>query len=262
MMKKSLFLSLTLISTVLLTACGGGGGSNNPTPMVNNGNTNSGNQNPKPTTPAIIGTTTTNNGSQTNSDKLNTSIQGNQLNLNNATANRANNVATATSATTDKNIVVVNGQKITFMPAGFNTPKIEMVANNTHRVGGGSNLQYTRYGYLREGSNAPVLFAQGNLAEKMPTTGKATYKGSSAHVHNGKVELKDATFNVDFSAKKLTGTIGSDTNLSATINGNSFSGTQGIYTTNGKFYGPNAEELGGVYKNHTGNISGAFGAKK
>lgn len=258
-MKKSALLGLSL-ATALLTACGGGGGSSNPTPMVNNNGSggNSGNNNGGTT---VVGTTTNNN-AQTNTDKLDTTIQGNLLNLNNATAKRANNSATTTAATTDKNIVVVNGQKLTFMQTGISSNAINMDATNMARTGGSSNLQYTRYGYLREGSNAPVLFAQGNLAEKMPTSGEATYTGQSAHVHNGNVELRNAKFSVNYAAKTVTGKIGTDINLSAKINGNTFSGQQGIYTTDGKFYGPNAEEMGGVYKNTTGNISGAFGAKK
>lgn len=261
-MKKSALLGLSL-ATALLTACGGGGGSSNPTPMVNN-NGGGGNNNGGTT----VISTTTNNNAQTNIDKLDTTIQGNLLNLNDATTKRANNSATATAATTNKNIVVVNGQKLTFMQTGIGGNTINMNANNMARTGGSSNLQYTRYGYLREGSNAPVLFAQGNLAEKMPTTGQFIYTGKAAHIQNGEVKIKDAEFDVNYANKQISGQIRDEGTrntiaiLSAEIDGNKFNGTVGTFTTTGHFYGPNAEEMGGVYKNTTGNISGAFGAKK
>lgn len=131
------------------------------------------------------------------------------------------------------------------------------------RVGGSSNLAYTRYGYIREGvDGTPHLFAQGVTTTNMPTTGTATYTGSAAHLQNGQIGLVDARFNVNYGTKNLTGTVGT-TALSATITGNTFSGTHanGISTT-GRFYGNNAAELGGTYRNANGSVAGAYGAKK
>lgn len=276
-MKKSALLGLSL-ATALLTACGGGGGSSNPTPMVNNGNTNtsntntgntnSGNQNPKPTTPTIIDTTTANNGTQTN-NKTDTTIAGTKLNL--SQANNRVSSSQVTTATPNINVVVVNGQQIKFIPEnGVNivSNTINISDANSTRIGGGSrNLQYTRYGYVKQGQDS-FLFAQGQKTATMPTTGQAIYTGKAAHIHNGEVKLKDAEFDVNYANKQISGQIRDEGTrntiaaLSAKIDGNTFSGTVGTFSTNGHFYGPNAAEMGGVYKNAIGNISGAFGAKK
>ena len=84
-----------------------------------------------------------------------------------------------------------------------------------------------------------------------------------------------STFNVDFGAKKLNGTVAvghwNPVALTAKINGNQFSGTStaGIQTT-GRFYGPQAAEMGGVFNGETPSNNagvnfkwiGSFGAKK
>ena len=72
-----------------------------------------------------------------------------------------------------------------------------------------------------------------------------------------------ALFDVDFGSKKITGDIdmgsGQKINLAGDISGASFSGTSGNTEMRGNFFGPQAAELGGVFK---GSLSGAFGAKK
>lgn len=257
-MKKLTFVGLTILSTAILTACGGGGGSSPATPMVNSGTPGG-----SSSSPVDVG-----NSNNTNT-KMDATIAGNQISLNN-TKNTVN--LTKTTATSDKNIVVVNGQNITFMPANTTGAIITINSPNLTRIGGGSQLQYTRYGYVKEGSNSPFLFAQGHLTSDMPKTGSAIYQGNAAHVENGMVNIKDVTFDVNYAKGEISGQVRpqgkatTDVILSAKISGNSFSGSVGTglnkVTTTGQFYGPQAAEMGGVYQNERGNMSGAFGAKK
>lgn len=273
-MKKLTFVGLTILSTAILTACGGGGGSSPATPMVNSG----GSSNSSANVGNVSNGSNTSSPSNNTNTKVDTSIAGNQINLNNANKHTIGTV-TKTTATSDKNIVVVNGQSITFTPAGISSGKTYNIQNSTingvtlTRVGGGDRqLQYTRYGYVKEGSSSPFLFAQGHLTSDMPKTGKAIYTGNSAHVQNGAVSVKDVVFDVNYATGVISGEIRpegkltTDLALSAKISGNSFSGSVGTglnkVTTTGQFYGPKAAEMGGVYKNEHGNISGAFGAKK
>ena len=78
---------------------------------------------------------------------------------------------------------------------------------------------------------------------------------------------------VDFGAKKLDGEITVDAikvPLTANINGNQFSGTSAAgINTDGRFYGPQAAEMGGVFNGEMANgiggfykLIGSYGAKK
>lgn len=237
---KKFILPLAGLAALGLSACGGssgGGTASTPTPI--------------PTAP----TTTP----QTPTSSSDSGIQGNIMKV----ANSRAGVVSKTAATTTVNKVVIDGQAVDFIPSGFTVGKLNMRAGNMDRIGGSSNLAYTRYGYIREGvGGTPYLFAQGVVTNNMPTTGTATYTGQAAHLQNGQVDLVDARFNVNYGTKNLTGTVGT-TALSATISGNSFAGTHanGI-TTTGRFYGNNAAELGGTYSNANGSVAGAYGAKK
>lgn len=173
-----------------------------------------------------------------------------------------------TAATTQVNKVVINGQILDFVPAHFSAGKLNMRSGNIDRVGGGNlQLSYTRYGYIREGSAGPAVFAQGEVTpiNAVPKTGTATYQGSAAHVVPGEVSLVDSSFTVDFAKQQVQGVIkapAGDVNLAATINGNAFSGVHNGMQTQGMFYGSQAQELGGVYADTTGLVSGAYGAKR
>lgn len=259
-MKHTSLITALAIATLALTACGGGSDKstgNVATPVINNSGNNGGGN---------TGGNTGNNGV----NAARTGIQGNIIAITN---NKAGN-NTATAATKDIEHIVVNGQTIDFIPAGFSTGTIDMRANNTVRVGSGNNgrnLSQSYYGYFKEGVNGtPHLFSQGNTTTRMPQSGKVNYVGNAVNVAtstDGKshaITTPTANFSVDFGAKTLTGQINNTTRveLSGTVNGNRFSGTKNGVTTNGYFYGDNAAELGGTYKNANGTVSGAYGAKK
>lgn len=268
-MKRTLLVLGLATAAISLTACGGGGHhsvDNVATPVVNNSanNTNTNNAN------AGNGASNTASNTTNTANTAKTGIQGNIIAIKNHKA--GNN--TAIGATKNIASIVINGQAIDFIPAGFSVGSIDLRANNMARVGSGNNgrnLIHSYYGYLKEGTNGtPHLFSQGNVTTAMPQSGKANYTGNAVNVStsaDGKshaISTSTANFSVDFGAKTLTGQINSanKVELAGTIKNNGFSGTKNGITTNGYFYGNNAAELGGTYKNANGTISGAYGAKK
>lgn len=112
----------------------------------------------------------------------------------------------------------------------------------------------------------------------MPSSGVASYSGDSIiSADTDKLPDEDyvkgsSTFSADFGNKKLTGTISAGNvdvvKVDANISGNGFAGTaksdllnsQG--TAEGKFYGENAKELGGLVKANDNSWGAAFAAKK
>lgn len=130
-----------------------------------------------------------------------------------------------------------------------------------------------------------TMIAHGKLTEDMPSSGKASYTGHAIYYGNGTTNamfdpnksVGTTQFNVDYGAKTITGTIKDDAkllqdiHLEGKISGNSFAGTKtnnynGGKTdveVNGRFFGPQAAEMGGVFNSkNTDDILGAFGAKK
>ncbi|MFL1731392.1 transferrin-binding protein-like solute binding protein [Moraxella oculi] len=235
-LNPSYSLVLASLTALSMTACSSGGGSSVPAAKPANV------VNSQPSAPTAQTTT----------------IQGNKMNIVNGKANGS----TAITNSPSTNKVVVNGQAVDFIPNGFSVRTLNLTASNMARVGGGSNLAYTRYGYVREGKTGEAyLFAQGNPTTKMPTTGTATYTGQGVHFENGANSNVNASFQVNYGDKNLSGTVG-NVSLKAIITGNTFAGNQGGISTKGQFYGANAAELGGTYRNADGSVAGAYGAKK
>lgn len=150
---------------------------------------------------------------------------------------------------------------------------------------------YANYGWYRDDFiNGIALFYQGIATNpsQMPQTGTATYKGYAIGLDTK--EISDAaptddyehagqyygisTLNADFANKKLTGELndwqdkyGNPTSakptisIDASIKENTFQGkanTNGY--TEGKFYGANAEEIAGGFREN--GLHGVFGGKK
>ena len=165
------------------------------------------------------------------------------------------------------------------------------------------HLNYARYGWVyfyppdddRDYVGREYFFAHGQPTElagkdAMPVEGKAVYRGY-ALVSYGSSPTSfapsryDARFNVDFGAKTLSGNLKADkedymssVEFKAKINGNTFSGDTayfdkssnynvGVYTEGG-FYGPQAQELSGVFSGRAEakwdypTFKGSFGASK
>ena len=158
---------------------------------------------------------------------------------------------------------------------------ITMLSSGTRIIASDSGLSYSRFGTyfgldktdaeIANGAQATptnYLFSMGQVTTNMPTTGTAVYNGLSLGSSTGNLyEQGTSTFNVDFGAKTISGTVSNaaySADLRGTISGASFSGAHNGVNMSGNFYGPNAAELGGVY-NGTSNgrsVVGSFGAKR
>ncbi|WP_192894852.1 transferrin-binding protein-like solute binding protein [Rodentibacter pneumotropicus] len=140
------------------------------------------------------------------------------------------------------------------------------------------SIEYSRYGRGESPTTGGdlVLFSQGHDVTVLPT-GKATYEGGFLGLLGfGKNVSGIAHFDVDFANKKIDGRFERDVKVgytpyfrfSGSIAGNKFEGkgTSEDYSAGsnldikGRFYGPNAEELGGIYESDA--TKGAFGASQ
>ena len=281
-----------------LTACNGSGGSDGLN--YNGGSNNNGSNN-------------NNNGSNNNNGGAN-NIGGGGSNLNNGGSNN-NNIAPApaptpspsqsydgvaipaeidnggktahqTISSNNFDKITVNGIDITLKNPGISAGTFTRITQRDETtVVSGNYLSHMRFGSYTDvshnnnpNSNPAYVFAVGSVTPQadMPKSGKATYSGLAlASPIGGVYEEGTSTFNVDFGAKKLNGTVAvgrwNPVALTAKINGNQFSGTStaGIQTT-GRFYGPQAAEMGGVFNGETPSNNagvnfkwiGSFGAKK
>lgn len=230
------------IMSCLLNACGGSDApstSSTPTPNSNSNTTNN---------PFGTGLSSKDASKPNANTTLDTSIQGVAASI---SSSGSSSGFRATTATPNINTVVIGDKSITL---GSNLTT-------------GTKFSHVSYGYLGREST-PTLFVQGKTSSSVPSTGKATYRGSAIHVtagnSNATTQIAQASFDVDFDKKTLKGTINTPqkVNLEANISGNRFSGTASGISTTGYFYGDKADELGGLYRNTNGTVSGAYAAKK
>ena len=201
------------------------------------------------------------------------------------------NVTTKTVALTSANLYKINvdGKDI---PIGFG-PGISSrgwtVASaqtiNGMKLNGKLEVCCGSYSNVRFGaiesqdpSQDDILFYNGYPTTSMPSSGVASYVGDSIiTADTDKLPDEDyvkgsSSFTADFGNKKLAGTISAANvdlvKIDVNISGNGFSGTaksdllnsQG--TAEGKFYGENAKELGGLAKANDNSWGAAFAAKK
>lgn len=134
-----------------------------------------------------------------------------------------------------------------------------------------NGYNHTRFGVVTpKGATASHLYYQGQRTDDtaMPKSGVATYNGTALIVKNGTVNPNaQSQFTADFRQRKLSGTIKQNGStlfsLSADINGAAFaSKASESVQAQGAFFGKNAEELSGVFKDTNSGTRGVFGAKK
>ena len=117
--------------------------------------------------------------------------------------------------------------------------------------------------------NGAAVVGNATQAANMPTEGKVGYTGDATYRKLGignAIEFGKSVFTADFVAKNVKGDLtfanASKIGLTASINGNQFSGTAADnagYSTEGGFFGGDAQYLGGVYAGN--DAQGTYGAK-
>lgn len=258
---KKFSLSLLALATLGLTACGG---SDDATPVAVNTPT----ANTATSTNTSTNTTTrpTTSGAAT-SISVADSIHGQAISADDDSAFSQN------VSSTNINQLIVGGQTYAVSFPNISAGAFsDMNTSSYHSVASGTHMSYAKYGFYEDkATDREYYYYQGQKtpAANVPTTGTATYTGQSVYDCDGcndQIITGTSTFNVDFAAKTLTGTVSNNranVALTANISGNNFTGTAADGTvTNGAFFGTNAEELAGVYKNAARDFGGAFGAKK
>ncbi|UOO77032.1 transferrin-binding protein-like solute binding protein [Neisseria sp. Dent CA1/247] len=193
--------------------------------------------------------------------------------------------------------LVLGDKKIPLVPEGAIFAGQRLVLEDSTELRAiGTNLNYARYGkYVekKDGVQNEHRFFLGHITPEkvMPNEGEATYKGLAFYnklitdkeqAGDQKAEANIAaqsSFKVDFLAKKITGEISSNSNqfetltFKADIIGNRFrtesenalsDNKPQLNAMHGAFYGPDAEEVAGVYRSLQpgAEVDGTFGAKR
>ena len=254
--------SLTALAAFTLAACGSSGGSSDNTAAPSNeqktqatpSKTNLPTQNSTKANQTVTGSAVVISGQD---DK----VQVKNVKFNNANINQ----------------LEVDGQTITLTYPGIYAGSWQRINNTAVCCG--------KYANVRMGvslSNGPaeddILFYKGIPTQNMPVTGLASYKGDSIILSDDIDDDSDedavagqSSFDVNFGAKTLSGSITANNvptiNISANISGNSFEGTAKSTkltdgAVEGKFYGNNAVELGGLAKANDNSWGAGFVGKK
>ena len=252
--------SLTALAAFTLAACGSSGGSSDNTAAASHDQKTQ-------VTPSKTNLPTQ------NSTKANQTFTGSAFVL----SEQDDKVQVKNVKFNDANInqLNVDGQKITLTYPGIYSGGWQRVNNTAVCCG--------KYANVRMGvslSNGPtekdILFYNGAPTQNMPVTGLVSYKGDSIILSDDIGDDSDAvagqsSFDVNFGAKTPSGSITANNaptiNISANISGNSFEGTAKSTkltdgAVEGKFYGNNAVELGGLAKANDNSWGAGFVGKK
>ncbi|AUI65139.1 MULTISPECIES: Slam-dependent surface lipoprotein [Glaesserella] len=276
-MKGITKLSLTLLAGIVLTACGGSGGgsSSNSASSVQPIDTSS-------------STATSNNSTSSPSNTTSSNSTNSATTVSNSTGGTYvfsgidDNVTTTYKVlndASDLNFIVVDGQKIRVAYSNITSGSWTTINNTSVCCGKFTDV---RFGAI--GSTGPnekdYIFYNGNPTQSVPTSGSATYTGHFIITGNHPVAFEDedylkgnVNFTANFSAKTLAGNLTDVAGLNpisvnTQISGNSFTGeaNSSDFATKavveGKFFGENAKELGGIFKDNGSTWGGAFGASK
>ena len=254
--------SLTALAAFTLAACGSSGGSSDNTAAPSNEQKTQ--MTPSKTNQPTPNSTEANQNQTFTGSAFVISEQDDKVQVKNVKFNDAN-----------INQLEVDGRKITLIYPGIYAGNWQRINNTAVCCG--------KYANVRMGvssSNGPtekdILFYNGAPTQNMPVTGLASYKGDSIILSDDISDDSDevagqSSFDVDFGAKTLSGSITANNaptiNVSANISGNSFEGTAKSTkltdgAVEGKFYGNNAVELGGLAKANDNSWGAGFVGKK
>lgn len=147
----------------------------------------------------------------------------------------------------------------------------------------GRTIVHTGYSYTRFGGSQIIqndketenVFGYGELTalNDMPTKGTAKYVGHALYGHknsDGWSSNAKSQFDVNYGARKITGQITDPklptVHVEGSILANGFAGVKNGVQMQGRFFGPQAAELGGTFHKGIDDASaeliGSFGAKK
>lgn len=276
-MKKSILAVFVSAAALTLSACGGGGDDDTQpvdpkvTPSVPNQANSSGNVN-QPNQPV-------------NTGKQTTSAAGAAF-----FADR-NDLTTARpiGVSGDRDSVIfINGHNITVARPEFEDQNFGTTSDDgkTRTITNGRNIMsYVRFGFHTEFGGAGndkqhYVFALGDPTptDKMPASGDTYYIGLSTFAMGTNPTFRTglSSFHVDFDEKTIDGEVYGDSRvnpieLGGKINGNAFSGSKNGVEMQGHFYGPQAEQVGGIFKGTATDIPGideptpvmgSFGARR
>lgn len=277
--------ALTAIGCVVLAACSGGGSSGGETANspINNSSTVT---NALPASQSAAGTASQSSSSNNKPAPTNASTGGVVIVMD---ENRTRKVA-LTDASKFKTSIVVDGKEVAIGYEGSSDSNWAQLGNIRTCCG---KYQDVRFGLVESQGleEQDYFFYNGNPTKTMPTSGTASYTGNALIDFDGEVypnvEYKlntlgrdddfifgDARFTADFGNKSLSGSLTSQyiepVNIQASITDNSFNGTakSASFSTTanveGKFYGVNAKELGGMFIDSESRATwgGVFGASQ
>ena len=262
-MKNSIVkFSLTALAAFTLAACGSSGGSSDNAAAASHDQKTQ--VTPSKTDLPTSNSTEANQNQTFTGSAFVISEQDDKVQVKNVKFNNAN-----------INQLEVDGQTITLTYPGIYAGSWQRINNTAVCCG--------KYANVRMGvslSNGPtekdILFYNGIPTQNMPVTGLASYKGDSIILSDDIGDDSDevagqSSFDVNFGAKTLSGSITANNaptiNISANISGNSFEGTAKSTkltdgAVEGKFYGNDATELGGLAKANDNSWGAGFVGKK
>ena len=298
---KAKLLALAVISAFALSACASGGNDSKPKvdnttkPAQNGGDNNGGATGGGATGGGSTGSGATGGGSTGGGSTgggsttpetpytMEQQVSAWKISISGDTAQFSNKQIRSGNDGDDFDNIVVNGKKMSISQYGK--------ANTDHigRIDGTNGTAYARYGLIvSETKMEGLAFFQGKPTEisDMPTANGVKYVGQvfawnptkGVNVNTGGEVNGTSTFTVNFADKTMSGDLNNwkgstnfvnpgNIHIEAKIKGNSFStkdatGTTANVKAEGKFYGPQAQNLAGAFSNSKTGVQGAFGANK
>lgn len=279
-MKNSIIkFSLTALAAFTLAACGSSGGGNSDNTAAASHDQKTQVTPVKPEVPAK--SEKPSKPAEVKNNPTDGRISGNGFQIPKSGGNIVSLIMSSSSTEANVNVINVEGTQIHIIPEmpGV-TLNSKLIIGNSYgddveRVVGGTKKNI-RWGFVDSSNlkNSYIVATGKNATASMPVSGIVAYEGKAVYGYakNGNaintVTDGNATFQANFADKTLTGKITpngnalDEVNLSAKISGNTFEGKLNGTSTEGGFYGKNADELTGTYINEQKRYLGAFGAER
>ena len=286
-------LSLVVLTSLAVTACGssGNGGNSSPVQQLNNSVQPKGTQ---PNNPVQSKGTQPNNSAQPEQPQSNNPAQPQQPQPNNPAQPQQpqpqpNNPAQPMTPATGSalSVAIVDQQQI-IKPVAITDPNITELNVDGQKINLNvglapddivccSRFSDSRFGFVEGPNETDYVFYNGNLTRNMPNAGTAEYLGESLFIGVTQYgERGRSEFTVNFGDKTLTGRLDVPSIVTMDVNGritdNSFTGTatpqpstyisSSVANVEGKFYGDQAKEMAGLASPDDNAWVGAFGAQK